>query len=166
MTATATSGVFGPPRDTADLAAVKALFLEYAQSLDFDLCFQDFEAEMAAFPGQYAPPGGALLLARLDGAAVGAVGLRDLGEGICEMKRLYLRPAARGSGLGPALVDGIIAEGRRLGYRRMRLDTVPGPHDAAIALYRRLGFAEIPPYCLNPVPGAIYMELAFPVDPA
>ena len=144
----------------ADLAAAKALFLEYAESMDFDLCFQDFEGEMAAFPGGYAAPSGALLLAMLDGTPVGAVGLRDLGEGVCEMKRLYLRPAARGTGLGRALTEAVIAEGRRLGYRAMRLDTIAKHHDMAIALYRDLGFQEIPPYCVNPIPGALYMELS------
>ncbi len=148
------------PAETAyDIAAVKALFLEYAEAMDFDLCFQDFEAEMAAFPGSYAPPGGALLLAVLDGAPVGAVGLRDLGEDICEMKRLYLRPAARGTGFGRALAEAIIAAGRRLGYRAMRLDTIAGHHDRALAIYRELGFREIPPYYVNPIRGAIYLEL-------
>ena len=147
-----------------DIAAAKALFREYAESMDFDLCFQDFEGEMAAFPGGYAGPSGTLLLAKLDDAPVGAVGLRDLGSGVCEMKRLYLRPAARGTGLGRALTQAIIAEGRRLGYRAMRLDTIAKHHDMAIALYRDLGFREIPPYCMNPIPGALYMELCLDGD--
>jgi len=148
------------PQSSAALDAVKTLFREYAQSLNFDLCFQDFDQEMADFPGKYAATaGGALLLAELDGAPVGAVGLRDLGDGVCEMKRLYLRPAARGTGLGSRLVDELIAQARALGYRAMRLDTVPGHHDRAIALYRQLGFRDIEAYCHNPVPGAMFMEL-------
>lgn len=148
-----------PAEAPSDVAAAKALFLEYAQSMDFDLCFQDFDGEMASFPGAYAPPEGALFVAKLSGEPVGAVGLRDLGGGICEMKRLYLRPAARGTGLGRALAAAIVAEGRRLGYRAMRLDTIARHHDMAIALYRDLGFHEIPAYCVNPIPGALYMEL-------
>jgi len=148
------------PQTAADLAVVKELFREYAESLDFNLCFQDFDQEMADFPGKYAgTAGGALLLARLGDDVVGAVGLRDLGDGICEMKRLYLRPAARGTGLGARLVHDLVAQARTLGYRAMRLDTVPGHHDRAIALYRQLGFRDIEAYCHNPVPGAIFMEL-------
>lgn len=142
-----------------DLAAVQALFRAYAESLDFDLGFQDFEAEMAGFPGKYASPAGALLLARLDGAPVGAVGLRDLGDGVCEMKRLYLAPAARGHGIGAALVERLIETARAAGYKAMRLDTIPGHHDAAIGLYRRFGFRDIAPYCHNPFPDARFMEL-------
>ena len=145
----------------ADFAAAKALFLAYADSLGFSLAFQDFEGEMAAFPGGYAPPGGALLLAERDGEVVGAVGLRDRGDGTCEMKRLYLKPEARRGGLGRRLVLAIVEEGRRLGYRAMRLDTMPSMAEA-LALYRSLGFREIPPYYEgNPVPGAIYLELAY-----
>lgn len=140
------------------MQTVAALFREYAETMDFDLCFQDFEAELAGLPGAYAPPRGALFLAERGGAAVGVVGLRDLGEGICEMKRLYLRPAARGAGLGQALLDAVLEEGRRLGYGRMRLDTVPGYHDRAISAYRARGFYEIPAYTHNPVPGALFFE--------
>ncbi len=142
-----------------DLAVVQALFRAYADSLGFDLAFQDFEAEMADFPGKYAAPSGALLLARLDGEPVGAVGLRDLGDGVCEMKRLYLAPAARGHGVGAALVERLIEAARAAGYGAMRLDTVPGHHDAAIGLYRKFGFVDIEPYCHNPIPGARFMEL-------
>lgn len=148
------------PGTTAELDSVKTLFQAYAETLDFDLHFQDFAAEMAEFPGKYAnEAGGALRLALLEGKPVGAVGLRDLGQGICEMKRLYLAPAARGSGLGLALAQAIIEAGKALGYQAMRLDTVAGHHDAAIELYRRLGFDEIAPYYDNPIPGARYMEL-------
>jgi GNAT superfamily N-acetyltransferase len=151
------------PRDDADMAAIQRLFRAYAESLNFDLCFQDFDAEMADFPGKYAAEaGGALLLATWDGEPVGAVALRDLGGGACEMKRLYLAPAARGSGLGRRLVEAIVAIAAGHGYRAMRLDTVPGAMDAAIALYRDIGFRDIPPYCHNPVPGAIFLELSLP----
>lgn len=147
------------PRDGADLAAIKALFQAYAAALDFDLCFQDFDQEMAEFPGKYVEAmGGALLLATWDADPVGAVALRDLGNGVCEMKRLYLEPTARGTGLGRRLVAALIDLARARGYRVMRLDTVPGQHDAAIALYRAVGFREIAPYCHNPVPGALFFE--------
>ncbi|HYM33592.1 MAG TPA: GNAT family N-acetyltransferase [Candidatus Cybelea sp.] len=143
-----------------DIAAAKRLCLEYARSLDFSLCFQDFDAEMAAFPGEYAPPKGALLLAKRDGRPVGVVALREIESGVSEMKRLYLTPDCRKSGLGRALVQAIIAEARRLGYRAMRLDTVEHAMRPAIALYRALGFREIPPYTVNPQPDVLYMELA------
>lgn len=149
-------------RDAADIAAAQQLFLAYAKSLDFDLCFQNFEDELAALPGAYAPPGGALLLAR-DGAgtAVGVVALRPLHEpGCCEMKRLYLSPAMRGRGAGRQLVQAVIDEARRLGYRHMRLDTVASSMQAAIALYRQFGFQPIPPYTFNPQPDVVYLELA------
>ena len=138
----------------------RALFLEYAESLGFSLCFQSFDKELAELPGDYAPPEGRLLLAVREGRAAGCVALHKIGDGVCEMKRLYLRPELRGSGAGRALAERIIADARALGYRRMRLDTVAGTMDAAIALYRRLGFREIGPYRPNPVPGALYMELS------
>ncbi len=138
---------------------VRTLFLEYAQSLGFSLCFQSFDKELAELPGDYAPPEGRLLLALRGSQAAGCVALHKIGEGICEMKRLYLRPELRGSGAGRALAERIVAEARAIGYHKMRLDTVAGEMDAAIALYRRLGFREIAPYRTNPVPGALYMEL-------
>ena len=146
------------PRDAGEIAAVKALFLAYAQSLNFSLCFQDFDAEMAGFPGKYAPPTGALLLALVDGAPAGAVGLRDLGDSICEMKRLFVQPQYRALKLGRKLAEAIVAEARALGYGRIRLDTLPTMQSAQ-QLYRAMGFLEIAPYYDNPIEGAKYMEL-------
>ena len=130
----------------SDIETVRALFVEYGQSLDFSLCFQDFDRELAGLPGDYARPGGRLLLARLDDAAVGTVGVRPLEPGICEMKRLYLRPGFRGHGLGRRLALRAIDEARAAGYHAMRLDTVGTTMVVAQALYHELGFAEIPPY--------------------
>lgn len=136
----------------------RRLFEAYAASLDFKLCFQDFDTELRELPGSYAPPAGRLLLAERSGHAVGCVALRPLDTGVCEMKRLYLDPTERGSGLGRRLATAILDEARSIGYRRMRLDTVPSMA-SAINLYRRLGFREIPPYRPNPVPGTLYLEL-------
>ena len=137
---------------------MRALLSAYACALPFALDFQDFDEEVATLPGRYAPPGGALLVGGSDGRIVGCVGVRGLEGETCEMKRLYVSEAARGSGLGRVLAEASIAEARRLGYRRMRLDTVPGM-ETAQALYARLGFTEIEPYTLNPVPGARFLEL-------
>jgi len=141
-----------------DLELTKELFTEYADSLDFDLDFQDFERELANLPGDYAPPKGCLILAECKGKVAGCVALRQLEESICEMKRLYVRPEFRGLGIGRALAEAVIAQGRKIGYTRMRLDTAPSMK-AARALYLSLGFRQISPYRYNPIEGAIFMEV-------
>jgi GNAT superfamily N-acetyltransferase len=142
------------------IAQVHDLFLEYAQSLGFSLCFQNFDKELAGLPGDYAPPEGRLLLAEFAGGVAGCVALHKIEAGTCEMKRLYLRPKFRGKGLGRLLAEAIIAEARKIGYERMRLDTVEPVMKDAVAMYRRLGFREIAAYRANPMPGTLYMELA------
>lgn len=142
-----------------DFAQVRELFLEYAQSLGFSLCFQDFDQEVASLPGKYAPPEGRLLLAEVQAQTAGCIGLRSLEPGICEMKRLYVRPEFRGKRIGLVLAQRVITDARAIGYTRMRLDTVPSTMADAVMLYKRLGFAEIAPYCENPIAGALYLEL-------
>jgi putative acetyltransferase len=143
----------------AQIAQARELFLEYAQSLSFSLCFQNFEKELAGLPGDYAPPDGRLLLAMYEDQLAGCVALHKLEPGICEMKRLYLRPQFRGKRLGRALADRIIVEARQIGYQRMRLDTVEPVMKDAVAMYRKIEFREIEPYRSNPIAGALYMEL-------
>jgi ribosomal protein S18 acetylase RimI-like enzyme len=137
----------------------RELFKEYEAWLDVDLCFQSFEKELAELPGKYAPPNGLLLLALDNEKIAGCAALRKIGDGICEIKRLFLRPGFRGQGLGRKLAEAIIREAKQIGYQRMRLDTLPPKMNDAIALYRFLGFKEIEPYYNNPVPGAKFMEL-------
>lgn len=153
------------PHTKEDLDSIKVLFREYAESLGFSLAYQDFEKELADFPGKYAPPEGALLLATVDGVAAGTVALRKLDNGICEMKRLYVKPPFRGQrtadgrSIGRALAEDIVAIGRERGYQRLRLDTISGKMRQALSLYRSMGFVEIPPYYASPIPDTAYMEL-------
>ena len=146
-------------RSEADLEEARKLFREYAAWLEIDLCFQNFEKELAGLPGDYAPPDGRLLFVRENGKVAGCIALRKLGAGLCEMKRLFVRPEFRGQGLGRSLIGAIILEAKEIGYQRMRLDTLPPKMNDAIALYRSFGFQEIEPYYSNPVPGARFMEL-------
>jgi ribosomal protein S18 acetylase RimI-like enzyme len=142
-----------------DIEQARNLFLEYGRSLGFSLCFQSFDEELKNLPGAYAPPSGRLLLARYANHAAGCIALRELEAGICEMKRLYVRPDDRGRGLGRMLVKRLIAEARAIGYERMRLDTIESAMKDAIALYRRMGFKEIAPYSAIPIESALWMEL-------
>jgi putative acetyltransferase len=143
----------------AQVAQARELFQEYEKSLGVNLCFQNFEQELAGLPGHYAPPDGRLLLAEYEAQLAGCVALHKWETGICEMKRLYLRPAFRGKGLGRALAETIIAEAREIGYQHMRLDTIEPIMKDAVEMYRKLGFREIAPYRPNPIAGAMYMEL-------
>jgi GNAT superfamily N-acetyltransferase len=158
--------------DPIRIEAVRELFREYAASLSFNLCFQGFEEELARLPGEYASPFGMLLLGLVDNRSAGCVALHRLGgdmarecvdvsgtPDLCEMKRLFVRSEFRSCGLGHELVDAILKCAAAIGYRRMRLDTVPSEMSTAVHLYRKLGFVEISPYRVNPVAGATYMEL-------
>ncbi len=148
----------------AHVAQVRELFVEYAAWLGISLCFQGFDEELEGLPGRYAPPGGLLLLG-LDGdRAVCCIGMRPLEDGVCEMKRLYVRPSHRGQALGQTLVLRVLRAAERIGYKSMRLDTLPVMASAR-QLYARLGFREIEPYYTNPVEGVVYMQIALPVAP-
>jgi putative acetyltransferase len=141
-----------------EMAQARALFEEYAASLDFDLYFQNFQEELAGLPGDYAAPHGCLLLAWHGDQVAGCVALRKIEGDICEMKRMYVRPDFRNRGVGKTLARAIIAEAKKRGYLRMRLDTVPSMKEAQ-ALYESLVFKKISPYRHNPIPGAAFMEL-------
>src|SRR6266436_6297932 len=149
-----------------DISHARELFKEYEAWLEVDLCFQSFEKELAELPGKYAPPDGGLLLAVDDGKVAGCAALRKIGDGICEIKRLFLRSEFRGHGLGRKLAEEIIREAKQIGYERMRLDTLPPKMNDAIALYRSLGFKQIESYYDNPVPGAKFMELDLRIENA
>lgn len=161
-----------PADNPVRIAAVRELFKEYAASLSFNLCFQNFEEELARLPGEYAPWSGMLLLGLADDQPAGCVASHRLegemagehgdlfgGSDVCEMKRLYVRPEFRGCGVGAELVNSILECAAAIGYRKMRLDTVPTEMGKAVEMYRKIGFVEIPPYRKNPVPGAKYMEV-------
>ncbi|MEO8929403.1 MAG: GNAT family N-acetyltransferase [Caldimonas sp.] len=149
------------PTTPDDLADAVRAFREYAASLDVDLCFQNFEAELAALPGEYAAPGGELIVAYVDGELAGCGAFRPLADAdyanACEMKRLFVRPGCRGLGLGRLLAQALFDEARRAGYSAMLLDTLDDM-EAARELYQSLGFVEIPPYYFNPIPGAHYLK--------
>ena len=136
---------------------MRLLFVEYAESLDFDLDFQNFKDELAQLPGEYAPPEGCLIIAFYQGEPAGCVGLRKVEKNICEMKRLYVRPRYRARGVGKALAESIIREATVRGYKHMRLDTVPSMKEAR-RLYLSMGFKKIDPYRYNPIQGATFME--------
>lgn len=150
--------VITPARTAAHFQWANTLFTRYAESLDFDLEFQNFTRELEHLPGDYAPPSGCILLADYSGNCVGCVALRPLDDAICEMKRLYVLPEFRGKHIGYALANAIIAEAKHIGYRRMRLDTVASMSSAR-GLYAQLGFYSIAAYCYNPLADAAYMEL-------
>ncbi len=141
-----------------DMAVAATLLREYAEWLEFDLSYQGFEDEVSTLPGKYAPPSGALLLAFIGDVPAGMIAMRRIGDGVCEMKRLYVRPEARGHKLGRVLIMKIIDEARKAGYSRMRLDTVAGKMDQAIALYKEFGFREIDAYYPSPVQHTVVLE--------
>lgn len=141
-----------------EIAAVRRLFEEYAASIETDLCFQNFSKELAGLPGAYASPRGRLLLALVDGAPVGCVGLRPHDDHSGEMKRLFVQPGHQGRGLGRSLVEALISEARAIGYTRLLLDTLPSMQSAQ-RLYTTLGFVLRPPYFDSPVGGNVFMEL-------
>jgi ribosomal protein S18 acetylase RimI-like enzyme len=153
-----TSLVVTTPAGAAELDLVRRLFREYQQSIGTDLCFQNFEAELATLPGAYAPPRGRLYLGTSSGTAACCAGLRPYAEDAAEMKRLYVRPAHRGMGYGLMLAKTLIADAKALGYRKLVLDTLP-TMKAAQAMYEALGFHDIEAYTFNPIAGTRFMGL-------
>lgn len=149
----------GEALDAAAVAQCRELFVQYQQGLGVSLCFQQFDRELAALPGDYARPRGRLILARIAGEPAGCVALRALSPDVAEMKRLYVRPAYRGMGIGRTLAECVIDEARSLGYATLKLDTLPSMAGAQ-RLYAGLGFAETPPYNDNPVEGVRFLALA------
>ena len=153
------------PATTPDhFEIARTLFREYQAAIDTDLCFQSFEEELAGLPGKYAPPRGTLLIAWMQTAdgtqtPVGVIAMRPFADHICEMKRLYVRPAGRGHQLGRRLIEHLIATARATGYRKMRLDTLTDKMAYAISIYCEMGFHDIPPYFSSPLPNELFMEL-------
>ena len=137
----------------------RALFREYETWLGMDLCFQNFEQEVAELPGKYAPPSGRLYLAYVDNQLAGCIAMRAIGDGVCEMKRLFVRDGFRGARVGVRLIERLIDEARSEGYKQMRLDTFPPKMGKAVGLYESHGFRTIPPYYNNPHEGVLFMEL-------
>lgn len=152
------------PAGPNEIPAVRRMLGDYCRWIGLDLAFQEIDAELAGLPGDYAPPGGLLLVARLDGDAIGVVAYRALEPGVCEMKRLFVQDRARGLGLARTLVESLMAHAARAGYREMRLDTLPmmGP---AQRLYESLGFRDIPPYYDTPIAGTRFMACALAPPP-
>ena len=146
-------------RTEDEIAAARELFREYEAWLGLDLCFQGFEDELRRLPGKYAQPEGRLFLAYTDEQLAGCIALRNIGEGMCEMKRLFVRDGFRGQRAGIALIEKLIADAREIGYTAMRLDTYPTKMGKAVSLYASYGFVEIPPYYDNPHTGVLFMEL-------
>jgi GNAT superfamily N-acetyltransferase len=142
-----------------EIAVTRELFREYEKWLGLDLCFQGFEDELKNLPGKYAAPSGRLFLAYADGELAGCIALRSLGDDVCEMKRLFVRGEFRGRQIGRSLIERLIDDARKIGYRRMRLDTFPPKMGKAVQLYEAYGFREIPPYYDNPNEGVLFMEL-------
>ncbi|MHC4398832.1 MAG: GNAT family N-acetyltransferase [Planctomycetota bacterium] len=147
-----------PAESPGEIEEVRRLFREYEAFLGVDLCFQRFEEELAGLPGKYAPPGGALMIGSTEDKVVGCVAIRELGDGVCEMKRLFVRPEFRGRGFGRKLASGAVNVARQIGYSLMRLDTLDRLTEA-IRLYKSLGFRQTEPYYENPLPGVVYWEL-------
>lgn len=142
-----------------EIAAARGLFREYETWFGLDLCFQGFEAELAALPGKYAPPAGRLLLAYSDDKLAGCIAMREIEDGVCEMKRLFVRDEFRGARIGVALIEKLITDAREIGYKKMRLDTFPPKMGKAVSLYAAHGFVAIPRYYDNPHEGVLFMEL-------